>query len=51
LTFVDSTGLRAFIRGATRFESAGGALALRNAGAHVRRLLAITHLEQLLEAD
>jgi anti-anti-sigma factor len=51
LTFVDSTGLRAFIRGSTRFATHGGTLSLRNAGSQVRRLLAITQLEGLLERD
>lgn len=49
LTFIDSTGLRAFVRGLNALRANGGDMAVQAASPSTRKLLRISSLERVLE--
>ena len=48
LTFCDSAGLNAFIRGDRRCQPHGGWLRLQHAGGHVARVIRLSGIDHLL---
>jgi anti-sigma B factor antagonist len=51
VTFIDASGLGALITLNNRVTAAGGAVVVRSASAQVRRLLAITKLDEVFGLD
>ena len=51
LTFLDSTGIAAFVRGDNRASAAGGWLRLTGASGRVDRVLQVTGLAEVLRHD
>lgn len=49
LTFIDSTGLRAVVRGLNALRSSGADMAVRSPNAAARKLLRISNLARVLE--